>query len=370
MKKILITMLSIFLVVLTSCNMDASAGIFQSVLASQTIITEPISQIIDFDTNNKVAYMVSQSGLMKFDKNGYTTLLSYSDYPGISNTAFKEGDFIYFRTSKAETDGGVTLKYYKYDITNQSVTSLDSSAFVPAGYEINFVDNNFFYLSNKTDKKVYTATLDLDNDKLKVDSASVVLNYSDIAKASNGVEVRPNYISIASSSVANSTTSTDYSYTNYLIKDDKTVKIIKGLPSTSWKVSGVIKNKDKGWYATAYNSSTDTNDYEIKIYSVYNDGNAKLKISTGISAKDIDLTIGELKGKYFFHVKDKAALYYFDDDSSSISQTSMTNLSSSMDFVASYSDDTSAIIATSQNGFYRLTDVGSSSGFNPYASFN
>lgn len=366
MKKILIIMLSIFLVVLTSCNMDASAGIFQSVLASQTIITEPISQIIDFDTNNKVAYMVSQSGLMKFDKNGYTTLLSYSDYPGISNTAFKIGDFIYFRTSKAETDGGVTLKYYKYNITNQSVTPLVSSAFVPAGYEINFVDNNIIYLSNKTDKTVYTATLD--SDALKLDKK--VLSYSDIAKASNGVEVRPNYISIASSSVANSTTSTDYSFTNYLIKDDKTVKKIKGLPSTSMKVSGIIKTTSGKFFATAYNSSTDTNDYEIKIYSVDDEGNAELKISTGISAKDLDLTIGELNGKYFFHVYNKAALYYFDDSSTSISQTSMNNLSSSMDFVASYTDGTGAIIATSQNGFYRLTDVTSASGFNRYTSFN
>ena len=227
--------------------------------------------------------------------------------------------------------------------------------------------NNTVYLLNKTNKKVYTATLTGD----KLTKNSVLLNYStDISSSYHGVEVRPNYISIASTNVVNSTTSTDYTYTNYLIKEDGTAVKIVALSDSSMKVSGIIKTKSNKIFATAYNSSTDTNDYEIKIYSVDDEGNAELKISTGISAKDIDLTIGELKGKYFFHVKDKAALYYFDDNSSSISQTSMNNLSSSMDFVASYSDATSAIIATSQNGFYRLTDVGSSSGFNRYASFN
>ena len=369
MKKILIIMLSIFLVVLTSCNMDASTGIFQSVLASQTIITEPISQIINIDPTNKLAYMVSQSGLMKFDANGYTTLLSYSDYPSISYTAFMDSskENIYFRTTKAETDSNVTLNYYKYNIQNPKVDTLQSSEFLPSRYELNYVDNDGnIYLLSKTDKKVNKATLSKD----KLVLGAEVLNFNDITAKYNGVEVRPNYISIASTNVENSITPTDYTYTNYFINNTGVAKKINNLPSYS-KVSGIVKTKSGKIYATAYNSSTDASDYEIKIYSIdESTGDATLKISTGISAKDLDLTIGELNGKYFFHVYNKAALYYFDDSSTSISQTSMNNLSSSMDFVASYTDGTGAIIATSQNGFYRLTDVTSASGFNRYTSFN
>lgn len=360
MKKTLSIFSILFtLLLLASCNMDATNGIFQSVLMSQTTITEPLSQIIDYNALTKEYYMISDNGLIKFSTTGYQTLVPYTSIPNIQY-GFKNGTDIYLMSDYADTQGPIINKYYKYDGTNVNDVVLN----IADGYKLISIDNNNkIYLNNKNDKKLVYGNFTFPN----ITAGAEILDYSAVAKLKTGIEVRNSLVLLLTTD--STSNQPDYVYYNYIIKSDGKAYVIHGLENSDTTiVSGAIQNgDDNNWYITAFNNSSDISNNEVIVYSLAFDGvnnrfNATKKFGTGVSSKDRDIVIGK-KGSYYFHLAGRAPLFHFTDGSTTISQTIVNNLSSSIDFVYITPDPTGDIIATSNKGFYRLTNPSSPTGF-------
>lgn len=344
--------------------MDATNGIFQSVLMSQTTITEPLRQIIDYNASTKECYMISDNGLIKFSSTGYETLKSFTVIPNI-RYGFKDGNDIYLFSDIAGTNSSTTTKvYYKYDITTKTIADVTLNI----QHDLNYIDNNgSIYLEDKTNKKIFKGTFAYPN--ITAD-ATALLDYSSKAKAHNGIEIRGKVLRLFTSNVESAKTQADYENFNYIIKGSNAY-IIEGLENSNTAiVSGAIStdSTENTWYITAFNNSTDISSNEVIVYSltfdtVNNRFNATKKFGTGISSKDRDIVIGKKGTSYYFHLAGRAPLFHFTDGSTTISQTIVNNLSSSIDFVYITPDPAGDIVATSNKGFYRLTNPSSPTGF-------
>jgi hypothetical protein len=365
MKKTTLILLALLLfALLSSCNMDATDGIYQSVMKSQTTQTEPISQIINYDSSTKKVLMLSSTGIMEYDgtTGTYKTLVTPKQVPHITRAFATTDDEVYFTNSVVNSDNTVTANYYKYNLTSDTFEETEDLG-LNSNQSINYASSTGKVFIN--DSNAHTITLK--------SSGTQLLDYSTyISTAQNyGIEVRDKVTRLFVTEEDNPS-SDDYDCINFLTNDTGCTEIT-GLTSNKWVVTGAI-TKDGVTYITAFDNQLSHNNYQIVIYKVDTDGKVDQdsSIKTGISARDFDLVLGKLGNYIFFHVYGRSPLYYFDStaESPSIKQTSMSNLTSTIDFVTVLeATDDEVLIATSNKGFYKLTDVTRSSGFNRVSLF-
>ncbi len=353
MKKILLILLTTVLL-LTSCNMDATSGIFQSVMNSQTIVTEPIEQIIKMGPDG--VYFTSSKGIYKFDSKGYSSV--YKNANGVRVDLGIIADDVssttlYF-TSSTATAQEATIRFHK--LVDGVVTTIPDFGLTKDDEIIKVENKENIYINNEKEQIVYRAKLNTLNDT--IEKTLVVLPYPDSVKNNSeiGVEMHGNSIMF----IYRNNDKATYNFKYYFIKDTDT-SFTEVDSSFTKRITGTYVNDDGSWIAT---SLKDGNVY-IEYFDATGNYLSDKSFDTSHNYNDTDIAIGKLGDKYFFRPATSPNVYYFADGASSTSSMKYNNFSSAIDFVSIKSLDTAEsamLVATSQNGFYKLTSLTDANG--------
>lgn len=361
MKKLLLIILA-SIILLSSCNMDATSGIFQSAMNSQKIVTEPIEQIIKKDTISIL--FTSSKGIYKFDKDGYSSVYSNNNGVNAGNGIFDAttGD-IYFTSSVVENNTPI-FRFHKWSKNN--LETFSDFGLTTEQKILRVVDQDTIFINDETEsaKKVFIAKLDTTVNKI-VPITGKEISYSSSAEGFNNVGVKMIGDNLIMFFYFNTNDPITYRY--YFVDSAKNILAVD--PEFKAQITGAYLNDDGTWIATSVKDS------KLTINNFKSDaGGYKLDSSfdTEVAYSDRDMVIGKLGDDYFFHQAGANNVHYFKYDGSktTINTTNYTNFSSAVDFVSILPNGTKMIVATTQNGFYELTSLTANDGFKRIDTLN